>query len=411
MTIAQHISRTIQTPFPIWPPETQIRLTGNSLRIQSSEGLYLLIDLEGRWRSLGLPKYVFRRTVDNYLVISGRNTNPSLTTTVLPRELYRSILCRVQEWIEIAIHRIDSKCIVLVPETSAPEPILNLLERAQQWNSSGFNQEGPQFKSTYHPIGVLPPDRYRNLVLQPSIGCPWNRCKFCTLYKTDPYRVRNRDQFSAHLREVLAFFGKGTRLRKGIFLGQANALGCTQRELTEHLRILRSTFQDEIMYPPQSWNDMAAFFDPRNSPPREDRDYREMYRLGLSTLAIGIETFHPQLLSLLGKGREMEQVEVAINRALNAKIRLRLIFLVGIGDQALAKTHRQTSIRKIEQLPLSRDDIIYLSPLEIREKPYPFPTLSRENTSEEMTRFESTLKRATQARVHRYRVEDFHYYA
>jgi radical SAM superfamily enzyme YgiQ (UPF0313 family) len=156
---------------------------------------------------------------------------------------------------------------------------------------------------------------------------------------------------------------------------------------------------------------VAAFFDPMHSPRRTRQNYQEMRRFGLSTLAIGVESLHDPLLCVLGKQGEAEQLEEAIRRASAAGLRLRLILLVGPGDRALSQEHRRVSIQRLNKLPLGKNDIVYLSPIQERKGGYPFPTLTQDQTQQELSKFRSDLDRVTRARVMNYRIDNFHYYA
>ena len=46
---------------------------------------------------------------------------------------------------------------------------------------------------------IRPPSEHASLLLRVTRNCPWNRCKFCTLYKGTTFSVRSKEDVMADL--------------------------------------------------------------------------------------------------------------------------------------------------------------------------------------------------------------------
>ena len=64
-----------------------------------------------------------------------------------------------------------------------------------------------------------PPIERSSFMLPVAVGCDYNRCKFCTLFKHVEHRLLPLEQIEAELQRVQALGGNPTQ----VFLGDGNA--------------------------------------------------------------------------------------------------------------------------------------------------------------------------------------------
>ena len=83
-----------------------------------------------------------------------------------------------------------------------------------------------------------PPSEAESLLLQVTVGCSWNKCTFCNMYKEKNYRVRSLDDIVADLRTAATY---STRWKR-IFLCDGDVLALPMPFLTEILEEIKRLF-------------------------------------------------------------------------------------------------------------------------------------------------------------------------
>ena len=72
-----------------------------------------------------------------------------------------------------------------------------------------------------------PPSEGENLIVQATIGCSFNQCSFCSMYKGKSYSARPRDELFAHIDELAGHWPDAHR----VFLADGDALTLPTDEL------------------------------------------------------------------------------------------------------------------------------------------------------------------------------------
>jgi len=309
------------------------------------------LDLEGRLHRAWLGGDSFQRGIDGRVrrvhVERGPGAPRWLDIDVFGPEQAEPILERVIE----RVHR----AAALAAERDLPPAIAEPLERAVAWDLARYRDELAHFSRVYRPIPILPPDQNRALVVQITEGCSFNRCTFCHLYKDVRFRLRAPDELRQHVGAVRDLFGRALSLRRGVFLGQANALVVDQKKLTALVRLISEELGEQPL---------GAFIDSFTRPKTAD-ELAELGALGLESVALGLESGSAGVLAGLGKPVEVDAAVKLVVSVGEAGIRRGVIVLVGAGGHRLAGEHVERTSAAIEAMQLGPRDRVYLSPLHV----------------------------------------------
>lgn len=246
-----------------------------------------------------------------------------------------------------------------------PQRFLAFLDLLLAWDEGALKEDVRRYQRVYHPVSILPPDQYRALYLQLTIGCYYNRCAFCGFYRDRPYHERDETEFLQHLDAVEAYFGEALRMRDRLFLGDANALHLPADRLLRSFALLNRRYaigpQQNDSRP--SFRGIYSFIDAFTGTHLPQDVLHELAHYRLHRVYLGFESGHDPLRRLLQKPGSAAQAVEAVQRLKRAGIAVGVILLIGIGGQTYREAHRRDSIGALFNMPLDRHDIIYLSPL------------------------------------------------
>ncbi|WP_426416684.1 hypothetical protein [Aestuariirhabdus sp. LZHN29] len=268
-----------------------------------------------------------------------------------------------------------------------------------------YDADGARYRQIYREdVPILPPDRYRDLVVQPATGCPNSRCNFCAFYRQHPFAVLSEPDFQQQLIDIKDWLGDGFRHRNGVFLGSANALALSQRRL---LVVLAHIYQQFGALS----RGVASFWDPDFSPARTLSEWRALRRAGVRRLVVGVETGAGSLRQQLGKSGDMQQLAQMLTGARGGGMELGLCILVGAGGQSGSQYHLQQTLQWVSALQLQPQDLIYLSQLRTDSEHLSGAPEQEPWMKAELRQFSHHLASATQAKVTEYRMEHYGYYS
>lgn len=141
-----------------------------------------------------------------------------------------------------------------------------------------------------------------SFMLPVSVGCSYNGCRFCTLFKHLQYRELPLEQIEQELRRVKAAGGSPKR----VFLGDGNAFQLSTGRLLEILSLLRRYFPEfEAVHMDATVTSIEE---------KSDEELRALYGAGVRCLYLGIESGWDQVLSFMNKDHNLAQAYEQIHR-------------------------------------------------------------------------------------------------
>jgi len=184
-----------------------------------------------------------------------------------------------------------------------------------------------------------PPSEADSYILQATIGCSWNHCTYCDMYRDKSFRVRDLDETLADIRT--AGEGFGTNVTK-VFVADGDALVLDPAHWEAILPACRDAFP--------RLRRVSAYATAMNVNEKSPGQLQRLRELGLSLLYMGPETGDDPTFKRIAKGSDFDAHVEAARRAHEAGMKVSAIFLLGAGGTERTKEHAEGSARLITEM-------------------------------------------------------------
>ena len=179
-----------------------------------------------------------------------------------------------------------------------------------------------------------PPSEADAYILQATIGCSWNACTYCDMYRLKPFRVRALDETLADVERARERLG--ARVEK-VFVADGDALVLDLAQWEAILEACRAAFP--------RLRRVSAYATARNLLEKSPDELARLREGGLRLLYIGPESGDDVTLKRIAKGATFADHVAAAERARQAGIALSAIFLLGAGGVERSAEHAAGSAR------------------------------------------------------------------
>jgi radical SAM superfamily enzyme YgiQ (UPF0313 family) len=184
----------------------------------------------------------------------------------------------------------------------------------------------------YEGTVYRPPSEAGSLIIQATIGCPHNRCSFCSMYSDKKFRKRPLEEIVEDLDAALESYGSGVRT---IFLADGNTAALPTRTLVEIGGAARERFphlERITVY------GSAKFLAAKN---REE--WKRIGDAGITRVHSGLESGDAVTLEQIRKGVDPEEAVAAFNHVMAADIELSVYLMVGVAGLERWREHARGS--------------------------------------------------------------------
>ena len=181
-----------------------------------------------------------------------------------------------------------------------------------------------------------PPSEAESLILQATIGCSYNKCTFCSMYKTKKYKAKSFDDISKEIDSLSAY----TETRR-VFIADGDALALDTALLLNIFKKLNETFPRLRRI--SLYGNTGNILQKRNS---------ELFKLsesGLSIIYLGFESGSNKILSIINKGVSKNEHADTVNRAQNNGIDISATIITGLGGKEYWKEHIEQSAELVNR--------------------------------------------------------------
>lgn len=191
----------------------------------------------------------------------------------------------------------------------------------------------------YEGTVYRPPSEARSLIVQVTIGCSHNRCRFCTMYKDKKFRIRSMEDIEQDFYEARELYGD--QIEK-VFLADGDALVLPAEMLKELLILIRDLFP--------KLRTIASYGAPKDILRHSLKDLKMLQKEGLSMVYMGAESGDNQVLLNIEKGVTREEIIEAGKKLKSAEIRSSITLISGLGGKERLKEHAIGSADLISQI-------------------------------------------------------------
>lgn len=184
-----------------------------------------------------------------------------------------------------------------------------------------------------------PPSEARSLILQITIGCSQNQCRFCGMYKMKQFRVRPVTDIAA---EIDAIPAAHRQYYRRIFLADGDALVYPQAGLVEILDLVNAAFPNLTR--------VGAYASPNSLTTKSIEDLSYLNTKKLRILYFGLESGDPETLKMVAKGYHPEQMLELCQNAQVAGMKLSITGILGLAGRKRTKEHAVATADWINKL-------------------------------------------------------------
>lgn len=197
-----------------------------------------------------------------------------------------------------------------------------------------------------------PPSEADSFILQVTLGCSFNRCSFCSMYRTKTFTIRPLDAVNADLQTVARRLPQTRR----VFLADGDALAAPTDELLAILAALHQAFP--------RLERVSSYALPANLLKKSVEELTQLREAGLTLLYYGLETGSADLLKRITKGATPDAMLSGLTNAQSAGLKISATVILGLGGQAHWREHIDATAALVNQVKLD-----YLSTLQLMLDP------------------------------------------
>ncbi len=179
-----------------------------------------------------------------------------------------------------------------------------------------------------------PPSEADSLIVQATIGCSWNHCTYCDMYRDKTFRVRDLDEILEDVDTARRLHGPEV---DKVFIADGDGLIMDLDHWEPILEACNRAFP--------RLRRISAYATAMNLLEKTPEQLQRLRELGLALLYIGPESGDDVTLKRIAKGASFDEHVRAAKRAHAAGMKLSAIFLLGAGGVVRSREHAQGSAK------------------------------------------------------------------
>ncbi|KYK28082.1 radical SAM protein [Thermoplasmatales archaeon SG8-52-1] len=194
----------------------------------------------------------------------------------------------------------------------------------------GLRYEGPIYR---------PPSEAYSLLVQATIGCPHNKCTFCTVYKKGPkFQIRPVSE----IKEDLLWAKKNMNGFKSVFFPAGNTVIMKTDDLVEIFSYTKKLFPNIER--------ITVYGSAQYIVKKSLDDWKKISDAGLSRVHVGLESGDDVVLERVKKGSNADIQIKAGELIKKAGIELSEYIVLGLGGKKRTKEHIENTVKVLNKI-------------------------------------------------------------
>ena len=196
-----------------------------------------------------------------------------------------------------------------------------------------------------------PPSEDPNLIIQATLGCSYNRCTFCSMYRSKTFLVRPMNQVLAEIEQAAKLQPQASNTRR-VFLADGDALVLPNDQLI--------TILDHLKKHLPRLTRVSSYALPNNLKKKTIEELAKLKDHGLTLIYYGLESGSKIILKKIRKGATPDAIVEGLKKAHTAGIKVSATVILGLGGKTYWQEHIDETAKLINRLELD-----YLSTLQL----------------------------------------------
>ena len=188
-----------------------------------------------------------------------------------------------------------------------------------------------------------PPSEANSLIFQVTLGCSFNQCSFCDMYRSKEYSERTWDEVKGEIDMMAKIMPETQR----VFLADGDAINLSTEYMLKILKYIREKFS--------SIERISCYAMPMNLLKKTPEDLQELHDAGLNMLYLGIESGSDIVLRKVTKGATSKTIIKACNKAKDVGFKLSCMVILGLGGKKYSK---ENAIETGKVISASKPDFV-----------------------------------------------------
>ncbi len=174
-----------------------------------------------------------------------------------------------------------------------------------------------------------PPSEARSLIFQVTLGCSFNECSFCDMYRSKQYSERPWDEVKLEIDMMAKQMPDTTR----VFLADGDALNLDADYMVKIVKYIYEKFPN--------LERISCYAMPMNILKKTPEEIKKMNDAGLNMFYLGIESGSDIVLKKVTKGATSKTIIKSVNKAKEAGYIMSCMVILGLGGKKYSRDHIQ----------------------------------------------------------------------